>query len=135
VSFDIFLQCFRNQELAGFDRAVFDEIFGPYIVERDETFVRLCYPDRGCADIYVRDTPTIDSMMINHFGGEMFFEGLYELAQRTGSLIHWPSEEDASVVTDRETWTHIPTVFTNEDAHPTLASNWRQMVDAIERSN
>jgi len=135
MSFNLHLQCFCNQKPAPFDRAVFDEIFGPYIVERSAGFVRIQYPNRGGgADTYVEDTPSLDHMMFSHWGGDMFLDGMYELIKRTKSVIYWPNVERMSAVTDHETLTHLPTWLTDEECHPIVAKNWREITDAIARS-
>ena len=47
MSFDIFLQCFREKEPATFKRSEFEVIFGAYIARRENEpgFVEVKFPD------------------------------------------------------------------------------------------
>lgn len=90
MSFDIYVQCFRDGELVPYDRAIFDEIFGPWVFAREADFVEVGFADGSGGQIYVDDTPEIDSITVNRGGGEAFTAALFELMKRTGSVLYWP---------------------------------------------
>jgi hypothetical protein len=134
MSFDIFVQCFRNKEPATFKRAIFDEIFDSFVVDQRKHFLRVRYPDGSGSDIYVDDDDNLESIMFNHCGGDAFFEALYLLAKRTKAVIFWPNVDHISVVTDAETLQHLPSKFVDEDGRPEVVSNGEAITDAIRRS-
>jgi len=137
MSFDIFLQCFRKGQPATFKREIFEDIFLPHCADlkgyrSDPKFMRAEFPDGGGSDIHsgndydvlrmqlehgelpagtdigVDDKSIIDHMMFNHCGGDMFFQALYELANRTQSVILWPSEGPSTVVTNEAVLKELP---------------------------
>ena len=130
MSFDIFLQCMRNGNVATFNRSIFEELFGAYVVARRPGFMRVDFnhipetpspveeSDNVCrivdltkidgGEIYVDDSDEIDGGMFNHCGGDRFWQALYELARRTGSVIYWPAEGPASAVADEAIIGHMP---------------------------
>jgi hypothetical protein len=133
MSFDIFLQCFRDGEMVNLDRAIFEEILGRDATEFSKSFDRVIYADGG-SDIYgAKDEDEIGSLMFNHSGGDTFFERLHELADRTMSVIHWPSEPGVSAVTREETIPHLPDDF-KETLPPQLVANGRELVECIRKS-
>jgi hypothetical protein len=110
VSFDIFLQCCRNGEPATFKRSVVAEIFGPHAYG-DPDFSNVTFPDGSGSCIYVDPGEDIDGMMFNHCGGDDFFQALYELADRTKSVIFWPDTRPSSAITDEATLAYLPPSF------------------------
>lgn len=84
------MQCFRDGELVPYDRAIFDEIFGPWVFAREENLLEVSFADGSGGAVYVDDTPEIGSIAVNRGGGEAFTAALFELMKRTGSLLHWP---------------------------------------------
>jgi hypothetical protein len=149
MSLDLFLVCLRNGEPAAFKRAIFDDIFGPHIVSADKSFVRVRFPgDRepklsgnGCdvvdmstidgSDIYVGEGDEIDNAGFNHFQGEGFFEALYELARRTGSLIFWPAEGPSLAVTDEATLKHLPAGLLESDGPAQIVGSGRELEEYL----
>jgi hypothetical protein len=108
MSFDIFLQCFRNGEPEPIPREVFDAIFAPqdahsHLREKDPGYIVVGYPDGSGGAVYCggnKDGKDTSNMMFNHCGGEAFFNDMYELARRTRSIIFWPSENPIYLYTD-----------------------------------
>jgi hypothetical protein len=99
---------------APYDREIFDRIFLPYFdyaEERrpDSGFVQVTFPDGSRSDIdisYVgRD---ISCVSFGHFGGAALFDAMYELADRSSSIICWPSPELFSAVTNEAVLGELP---------------------------
>jgi hypothetical protein len=88
MSFDIFVQCFRDGEMAMFKRTVFEEIFGPFVVSREPKFGHVRFLDGSVADIYLDDGDEQSSLMFNHCGGDAFFDALYQLTDRVKGVIY-----------------------------------------------
>jgi hypothetical protein len=134
MSFDIFVQCFRNGEMATFKRTVFEEIFGPFIVSREPKFARVQFSDGGGAEIYLDDSDEQSSLMFNHCGGDAFFDALYQLTDRIKGVIHWPGEGPSSVVTDAAVLAHLPADFVEGVGPPALVHDRDGITDAIQAS-
>ena len=107
MSFDIFLQCFRNGEPACFKRTVFEEIFLRDAIDPNELPSGVTYADGG-AEIYVEDKEEIDGVSFDHCGGDTFFAALLELADRTGAVVFWPTEGRQIAVTNPDVVGHLP---------------------------
>ena len=131
MSFDVFLQCCRDGEPAKFPRAIFEEIFGPYIASRSAHFVRVEYPDRACADIYLGDEESIDGMMFNHFGGDAFFDGLYSITDRVEGVVLWPDAAPNCAVTDVATLIHLPEDLIRTCGPAIVVGDGKAMKDAV----
>lgn len=140
MSFDIFLQCFRKGEPESVPRALFESIFLPHAVpaeayKKDPGYMVVEYPDNSGASIYTSygddDPAQAGSFMFNHCGGESFWRDLYELADRSKSIIYWPSEKSIYVYTDEAVVKDVP-----EGAFDSgrLIKNGFDIVAAIEAS-
>jgi len=102
------LQRFCEGKVATIPRAIFEEIFSRHAITPQYPLQRIDYPDGSGGDIYGSDADEIEGLMFNHCGGDMFFAALYELAQRTGSVIYWPDLDPSIAVTDPATIEHFP---------------------------
>lgn len=136
MSFDIFLQSFRDREVATWSRSLVEEIFGRHIVSGDvaESFFRVTFPDGSGSDIYLGTGRDVDSMMFNHSGGDEFFDALWKLADRVQGLIFWPDIRPVFVITDAATLPHIPADFLAAGAPPSVVKSGAEIVTAIERT-
>ena len=115
MSFDIFLQCLRNGEEAPIPREMFDAIFGvhdthPQSRKRDPGYMFVEYPDGSGGAIYsdYEEGKDATGMMFNHCGGPSFWADLYELADRSKSVIFWPSKESFYLYTDEAVVKDVP---------------------------
>lgn len=168
MSFDIWLDCFRNGRPAPFKREVFEAIFLPFCSNRaayksNPGFMQVAYPDGGQADMHLSnlDAEVLDSAsagglippeeigdvleraqgdpnFIQHVGftrcgGDAFFQGMYELARRTRSVIHWPAEDSIFVYTDDSTLKELPEAYFG-DARKQRVGSGADIVNAIENS-
>lgn len=59
-------------------------------------------------DIGIDDKSVISHLMFNHCGGDTFYQALYELADRTGSIIYWPAPRPSNVVTKEAVIRDVP---------------------------
>lgn len=66
-------------------------------------------------------------------GGDAFFQGMYELASRTLSVIHWPDEESIFVYTDDSVLKELPQEYFG-DARRKRVGSGAEIVHAIENS-
>lgn len=133
MSFDIFVQCFRNGECATFKGAIFEEIFGCYAVSREHKFMRVRFPDGSGADCYVDDGDDWDSVMFNHCGGDVFFDSLYRLADRIKGIVYWADLPPCCAVTDAATLSHVPADFLEGCGPAVVAKSGGEIIEAIQR--
>lgn len=126
MSFDIFLQCYRNGEAASFKRAVFDEIFETQNDRIGRDFVQPRYSDGSGGDIYV-DENDIQCIMFNHCGGDIFWAKVYELLYVTQSLIFWPAGGPAAVVARADALKHLPSDFDEMFGKIHVVANAREL--------
>ena len=114
MSLDLFVCCFRKGMPAAYDREIFDRIFLPHFdhAERrqpDYGSVQVTFPDGSGSDIGISYVGSeISSVSFNHFGGSALFDAMYELADRSSSVIFWPSPESISAVTSEAVLKELP---------------------------
>lgn len=133
MSFDIFLACLNNGDMQAFKRELAQEILGRGAVDEGGALERVEYPDGSGSDVYCDEgTDNLSGAMFNHSGGDTFFERLWELADRTGSMIFWPGDGSPVAVTRPEMLPYIPK---NEDGEPMepqfVVKNGKELQDAI----
>ena len=139
MSFDIFLQCFRKGEPEPISLELFESIFLPHAThpkayKDDPGYLTLEYPDGSGGVLYCGGIATDGHMMFNHCGGESFWADIYQLAERTGSVIFWPSAKPPSaVVTNEAILKELPPGSFNP-AHIRLIHNGSDIVKVIEAS-
>jgi hypothetical protein len=136
MSFDIFLQCFQDGQVATWQRSVVEEVFGGSVTDRDNDrhFMRVEFPDGGGSDIYIDNADDMDGMMFNHSGGLGFFDALWELANRIIGCVYWPAVGPSMVITNAATLTHLPPDMLEACGPPVIAKSGADIIAAIERS-
>jgi len=78
MSFDVFIQYFRNGEPVHIKREIFEAIFLPHCQDvssyhREPNFLRVDYPGGSGSDIYCGKEADIACLMFNHGGGAPLF--------------------------------------------------------------
>lgn len=110
-----------------FKRELVEEIFGRYALNPPPHCQNATYLD-GRAEIYGADEEEIDGIMCSHSWGTTFFEALYELADRTKSVIFWPSLGPSAAVTDVATLVHLPPgAFEHEGEPPAVVADAKEL--------
>jgi hypothetical protein len=79
------------------------------------------------------DPNFIQHIGFTHCGGDAFFQGMYELASRTGSIIHWPDEDSIFVYTDDTVLKELPQEYFG-DARRQRVGSGADIIRAIENS-
>jgi len=138
MSFDVYLQCFRNGEPTHFKRELFEAIFLPHskyvdAYRKDPSFLGVDYPDGSGSDIYCGHDTDISHLTFNHGGGEALFQAMYELAKQTRSVIYWPGDTPCAVVTEETTRNDLPEGFPDRDIAPVVYSG-TDIIKVIETS-
>src|SRR5215472_14579742 len=99
MSMDLFLTCVRDGEPSTFTRALFEEVMGRGAIDPKFPLSDVLYADGGCREIDGGEGDTISSLSFGHFGGDTFFDRLWELADRTCSYVLWPGDRPSVAIT------------------------------------
>jgi len=99
MSMDLFLTCVRDGEPSAFPRRLFEEIMGRGATKPEFPLSEVAYADGGCREIDGGEAESISSLTFAHFGGETFFDRLWELADRTDSYLLWPGDGPSVAIT------------------------------------
>ena len=132
MSFDIFLVCMRNGEPATFKRTLAEEVMNRGAIDPDLPLLNITYADGGGGVAYIDEDEDIDSVSFDHFGGDTFYNRLWDLMDRTGSFLFWPAVGRKLAVTRPEIVSHIDE-DTVEDLGPAfIVRSGKELEDAIE---
>ncbi|UAK31334.1 hypothetical protein K8O92_26540 [Nocardia asteroides] len=90
MSFDIFVQAFRDGNAKPMPAEAFLEVFGPHVetTEPDNRYWQVHAPDGGRADIYASIVDQrLDSVLLNHFSTGDVLDLVVEFARKAGAVI------------------------------------------------
>jgi len=90
VSFDVFVQGFRQADATPLPSAQFHAVFGPYVDRTvpEQEFWHITTPDGGDADIYVDPSgETFTSLLINHFTAGQVLDLLARFTRQANAVI------------------------------------------------
>ena len=127
MSFDIFVMCARKGEQATFKRALFEEIMGRGALDASLPLTNIEYADGMCVAYYDGQKEDLDSTAFDHFGGDTFWDRLYELADRTGSFLVWPDVGRQVAVTRLEMLDEIYPDVAETLGPPYVVKNGKQL--------
>ncbi|HEX9490888.1 MAG TPA: hypothetical protein VF930_11415 [Stellaceae bacterium] len=130
MSFEVFLQCYRDSEPFRFPRAVVEEAF-PFADRRDPGCWELKFPDGGRSDLYIDDELEIWNLMVSRLArSPELWTGLFDILRRTGSMLFWPG--GGSVVADESVVPHLLPDIIMEPL--TVVREGSEILPIIERS-
>ncbi len=132
MSFTLFLICMRNGKSATFKRALFEEVLGRQAIDPTFPLYEVDYSDGGCSEIRnpSEGEEDIESVTFSRFGGNIFFDALWELADRAGAFFVWPGEGRSIAVPNREFLAHVPADM-GAMGPPYVVKNGRELYDAL----
>jgi len=131
MSFDIYLQCMRNKEPATFKRSLAEDIMNRGAIAPELPLMNISYPDGSCV-AYIDEDEDIDGVSFDHFGGDTFYQRLWELADMTGSFLFWPDLGRKMAVTRANVIQHIDDDTVEGHGPPYIVSSGKELEDAIE---
>lgn len=131
MSFDIFVQCFKQKQPSTYDRRIAEEIFNRDAIDPTTPLSVVRYLD-GYANIDGAEEDQIDGLVLSRFGGRTALERLLELASTTGSLIVWPSNEINMAVTSAEMLTHLPDELTQAGEEIAVVQSVDEFIDVAD---
>jgi hypothetical protein len=136
MSMSLHLVCIEGEGQFTFSRAIAREILSRGAVSPEDVLeYRVDYPDGGGgAEVYCEDGVELNEISFNRFGGETFFDRVWELADRIGAVIFWPAPGPSNAVTRTEVIERLPSYFREEENIPVVVHNGRELYNAIEES-
>ncbi|MEO5898523.1 MAG: hypothetical protein ABIR68_00165 [Ilumatobacteraceae bacterium] len=110
MSFDIFLQSFRDGEGGAGDGDAALALLEPFVVRRENGCAQIATADGG-ADVYGLDDAAT-GLMINHVSGRAIYSLLYDIA-RCARFVVMPVG-CATCVSDEAMKEHLPSALAND---------------------
>jgi len=131
MAFDIFLSCMKNGQTSTFKRSLAQEILGRGAVDQAGALFQVEYADGSGSSVYCDEGEDLDGAMFNHSGGDTFFERLWELADRTHSIIVWPGYGIPVAITRSEMLPHLWMKPEEMEPPPFVVLNGKELQEAI----
>jgi len=129
---------FRNEQVAPFDRSLVQEIFGAEAasIARNGEIVDIVYPDGQRAELYGAEEETIKlGLVFSRAGGDRIFDGIWQIADRTRSLIYWPDIIPHCAVTRPETLALVPSDVLESMGPAEIVKSGQELQDYIFRDD
>lgn len=134
MGLDIYLFCFRNCEPATFERKLAEEILSRGAIDVRTPLYAVNFADGRGAEIFAPDEGAeIDHLSFGHCGGSAtFLDRVYELAERTRSLVIWHFGSPLCAVTHTEDIPELPLAFREAPfGPPFVVTSGRGIYEAI----
>lgn len=131
MTFEIFVQCFKDKEPAYYPRSMVEEIFKRAAVVASDDLSEVRYAD-GYAMIDGIEDNEISDLVLASFGGRIALERLLEFADKTGAFIAWAGTETNLAVTRADVIRHIPDEFTDDGDTIAVVANVDEFLEVAE---
>jgi hypothetical protein len=135
MSMDLFISCTRDGKAATFPRQLFEEIMTRGAVDTSLPVSTIAYADGSGGECGADDADMIDGADFVDFGGDIFFERIWELADRTGSYFTWPGADRPLAVTRSEFIKDVPRDVVEELGPVRVVANGRELAAVIADSD
>src|SRR5271165_2704768 len=132
MSFDLFMFCARNGHESTFKRELFEEIMGRDAINPHFPIERLTYADGSGSDVSGAERSIMDGASFNRPGGRIFYDRLWELADRTHSFLVWPDLGRSTAVTRADMLPHLFEGMAEDDNPPYVVKSGQELEYAIE---
>jgi hypothetical protein len=130
MSNEIYLQCVG--EGGRFKRTLFEEIMSKGAVNPQFPLVDVAYPDgSGANEIYADESEDLDGVSFGRFGGSMFYDRLWELADRTNSYVWWPDLGSPIAVTREDMISQLPEDLLDGEEEPYVVRSGKELEQAV----
>lgn len=131
MSMDLFLTCVREGEPSTFPRTLFEEVMANGAIAPTFPLSDVVYADGGCREIDGGAGEAISSLTFAHFGGDTFFDRLWELADRTVSYLLWPGDGPCVAVTRSDVLAKLDPSMV-KDLEAVVVGSGKELAAAIE---
>lgn len=127
MSFDVWVGCFQNGELATFPRSIVERAFAAIADRSDPTYWKLA--DCG-GRLAIRDQAEVRGFSVNRPPVyDEFWDAIIEVLQKTPSVLYWPG--NGCVIADPATAKHLPSELVAAVGMPTVTNVPSEILDLI----
>lgn len=136
MSFDIFLVCVDQGEVASFPRSIIEERFAPFIKNRTRDSWELI---DSLADVWIGEDVQTSGFMVSRPPGDEkhpFWAALLDIMRKTQTVLFWPSvgPEPHAVVADATVIAHMPPDMIEKLGTPALVATPAEFLERINDS-
>lgn len=136
MSFDIFLVCVDQGEVASFPRSIIEERFAPFIKNRTRDSWELI---DSLADVWIGEDVQTSGFMVSRPPGDEkhpFWAALLDIMRKTQTVLFWPSvgPEPHAVVADATVIAHMPPDMIEKLGTPALVTSPAEFLERINDS-
>lgn len=130
MSFDVWVGCFQNGELATFPRSIVERAFAAIADRSDPTSWKLA-DCRG--RLSIDDQAEINGFSVNRPPAhDEFWDAIIEVLQQTPSVLYWPG--NGCVIADSATAKHLPSKLIAAVGMPTVTNVPSEILDLIQKA-
>ncbi|MGH8106690.1 MAG: hypothetical protein ACREO1_08000 [Arenimonas sp.] len=136
MSFDLYLQRFRNGEAAGIPMEVIRDAFGSQVVEMDEDFWQVQYGSDESSDIFMQVLPS-DASLIHTISihrpcrDVRLWQSLWLLLELPGTVFYFPGCQ-RPLSRDSQIGTAMPGDMRESLGEPVIASSAQEIFQSID---
>jgi len=138
MSFDIYVQSFRDGKAAGVGLEILHDAFGKYVIEVDEDYWQVQYGADESSDIFlqalVNDPSSIHTISIHRpCRDSRLWQSLWQLLELPGTVLYYPACE-APMTRDVLAGLAMPPDMRESLGEPCLVSGAAEIFQRIENA-
>ncbi|MGB7539993.1 MAG: hypothetical protein WBM17_15740 [Anaerolineales bacterium] len=139
MSFDIFVQCFRNGEPAGLPWQALLLLFPVQAAESTPEFWRIRYDDRNSCDIHLSTLPKneafIESLCVHRpCGDKRLWRALFTILRMGNVVLYFPGNSPP-LVADAAATAHLPPGMIESLGRPVCIHSAREIRSVVENGD
>lgn len=136
MSFDLYLQAFREGAAAGMPLEIIRNAFGKYVVELEEDYWQVQYGNEESSDIFLQalpgDTASIHAISIHRPCRDIhLWQSLWLLLELPGTIVYFPGG-NAPMTRDRQVTDAMPAEMRESLGEPVCINDAIEIFQAIE---
>ena len=132
MSFDIWLDCFRNGDKDLFPTSIVKEAFAASHIGDDGNYWALQFPDGGSCRVRITDEPMTAGFAINRPSGNGLYDAIYEIMRKTQTVLSWSFGGAAAA--NPSVIQHMPPEMIKSVGMPRIVHSGDDIIKAIESS-
>jgi len=132
MSFDIWLDCFKEGDKDFFPTTILEKVFAPSHVGDDGTYWLLQFPDGVSCRVRIANEPMTAGFAINRPSGNGLYDAIYEIMSRTQTVLSWSF--GGAAVANPSVIPHLPPEMIQSVGVPTVVHSGDDIIKAIEAS-
>jgi hypothetical protein len=136
MSFDVFVQTFRNGKFHGISRQQVRDAFGAHLVEPEPNFWQLRYDDANSCDLYLNahdsDTSLVHGFTVNRpCGDHRLWDSLASILTLDNVVLYFPGGR-APLVAHSSVAPHLPPEMIEALGEPIAITSGKEILNEIE---